>query len=95
MLLLAQKAAEEGISVSALGELVKRYNKPKREKHEKEEPLVDYTREIELRIQRELGRKAEIKERGRKKTLTLYYEDNEDLDELLKQLCGDKFFEEV
>lgn len=97
MLLLAQKAAEEGISVSALGELVKKYNKPKKDKKDKVdvEPIVDYTREIELRIQRELGRKAEIKERGKKRTLTLYYEDNEDLEELLKRVCGDNFFDEV
>ena len=88
MLLLAEKVVEEGIPVHALAELVKKYNRPKKVKSEDEAelPLVDYTREIELRILRELGRKAEIKERGKKKTLTLYYEDNEDLDDLLSLL---------
>lgn len=98
MILLAQHAAEGDMSVRALEEAVRVANlptRPKRERKEDDAPLVDYVREMELRIQRELGRKAEIKARGKKKTLTLYYEDNEDLDELLKLLCGEAFFEEV
>ncbi len=97
MLLLAQQVAEGNMSVRELEDAVKKLLKPKREKRTEEvaEPIVDYTREIELRIQRELGRKAEIKSGGRKKTLTLYYEDNEDLEELLKLLCGENFFDEV
>ncbi len=98
MLLLAQRAAEGDMSVRELEEAVRVANHPtrqKREKKEDEQPLVVYVREMELRIQRELVRKAEIKAKGKKKTLTLYYEDNEDLDELLRRLCGDTFFEEV
>ena len=99
MLVLAQIAAEEGMSVRRLEEEVKRINKkkPKKEEEETDEsaPLVDYNREIELRIQRHLGRKAKILDKGKKKTLTLFYEDNEDLDELLKLLCGADFLDEV
>ena len=97
MLVLAQYASEQDWSVRQLEEEVKRANKPKKEVVEEEEtalPFVDYFRELELRIQRELGRKAEIKEKGRKKTLTLYYEDNEDLEQILRTLCGDSFVEE-
>lgn len=97
MILLAERAAAEDLSVRVLEEAVKKMNRLAAKKpHEEEEndEVVDYIREIELRIQRELGRKAEIKAKGRKKTLTLYYEDNEDLDELLRALCGDKFFDE-
>ena len=96
MLVLAQIAAEEGMSVRRLEEEVKRVNrkKPKKEEEEEVPPLVDYNREIELRIQRHLGRKAKIQDKGKKKTLTLFYEDNEDLDELLKLLCGADFLEE-
>ena len=96
MILLAQIAAEQGLSVRQLEEEVKRINKPKKEiKAEPEEaPLVDYFREMELKIQRHLGRKAHIEDKGRKKTLTLYYEDNEDLDELLRALCGNSFLDE-
>ena len=97
MLVLTQFAAEQDWSVRQLEEAVKRANKPKKEANEEiveEIPFVDYFRELELRIQRELGRKAEIKEKGRKKTLTLYYEDNEDLEEILRTLCGNGFIEE-
>ena len=99
MIILAEKAAAEDMSVRVLEEAVKRMNKaintkPVREIPE-EEQIVDYIREMELRIQRELGRRAEIKAKGRKKTLTLYYEDNEDLDELLRAICGADFFDEV
>ena len=91
-----EDAAEQDLSVRALEEAVKKVNRPKKkvEEEETEEPLVDYIREIELRIQRYIGRKAKIEEKGRKKTLTLYYEDNEDLDELLKLICGEDFLEE-
>ena len=99
MLVLAQIAAEEGMSVRRIEEEVKRINKkkPKKEEEDIDEttPLVDYNREIELRIQRHLGRKAKIQDKGKKKTLTLFYEDNEDLDELLKLLCGADFLDEV
>ena len=95
MLFLAQKAAETDMSVRQLEEEVKRYNrllnKPEVEEDEDEEPFVDYLREMELKIQRQLGRKAKIVDKGRKKTLTLFYEDNEDLDELLKSICGPDF----
>lgn len=96
MLALAQLAAEKDISVRQLEEEVKRANKPKKEKTtEEEQPFVDYFREMELKIQRQLGRKAKIVDKGKKKTLTLFYEDNEDLDELLKVICGSDFLDEV
>jgi hypothetical protein len=50
---------------------------------------------MELRIQRQLGRKVKISDKGSKKTLTLFYEDNEDLDDLLKLICGSDFLDEV
>lgn len=97
MLLLAQRAAEGDMSVRQLEEEVKKINRPKKIKEENEEelPFVDYLREMELKIQRQLGRKAKIKDKGTKKTLTLFYEDNEDLDELLKTICGSDFLDEV
>ena len=97
MILLAQIAAEQDLSVRQLEQQVKRINKKKKtteEEVEEEAPGVDYFREMELRIQRQLGRKVKIEAKGKKKTLTLYYEDNEDLDELLKTICGNDFVEE-
>lgn len=96
MLSLAEKVIVLDLSVRQLEEEVKRANKPKRPEPEEEPlPLVDYFREMELRVQSHLGRKVKIEGKGRKKTLTLYYEDNEDLDEILTALCGKDFLDQV
>ncbi len=95
MVLLAKKTVELDFSVRQLEEEVKRINrlKPKLEEDDEELPVVDYFRELEIRMQSQLGRKVKIEGKGRKKSLTLYYEDNEDLDELLEILCGKDFLE--
>ena len=99
MILLAQFALERDLSVRKLEEEVKRINKPKKapkiSTDDDTVPFVDYFREMELKIQRHLGRKATIQDKGKKKTLTLYYEDNEDLDELLMTMGGKDFIDEV
>ena len=51
--------------------------------------------EVELALVNNLGRKVKIEGKGRKKTITLSYEDNEDLDEILKLLCGEAFLNEM
>lgn len=93
MILLAQKTVEEDISVRVLEGLVKMANKPTKPLVEDDEPLpfVDYFHELEIKIQSHLGRKVKIDGKGRKKTITLSYEDNEDLDEIIKLLCGNDF----
>ena len=95
MKLLAERTVEFDLSVRQLEEEVKRINKPKKEVEEKTLPIVDYFRELELRVQSHLGRRVKIEEKGRKKTITLSYEDNEDLDELLRTICGDDFLYET
>ena len=95
MLPLAERVIVEDLSVRSLEEEVKRLNRPKKEEKEEPLPLVDYFREMELRLQSHLGRKVKIEGKGRKKTLTLYYEDNEDLDELLATICGKDFLNEI
>ena len=99
MILLAQITAEQDLSVRQLEDQVKKINKKKKPEVEEiddedDVPFVDYFREMELKIQRQLGRKVKIEDKGKKKTLTLYYEDNEDLDELLKSICGKDFLDE-
>ena len=96
MLPLAEKVIVSDLSVRQLEEEVKRANKPKKPEPEEEPiPIVDYFREMEIRVQSHLGRKVKIEEKGRKKTLTLYYEDNEDLDELLETTCGKDFLDRI
>ena len=96
MLPLAEKVIVSDLSVRQLEEEVKRANKPKKPEPEEEPiPVVDYFREMEIRVQSYLGRKVKIEGKGRKKTLTLYYEDNEDLDVLLESLCGKDFLNQI
>lgn len=97
MLLLANKTVEFDLSVRQLEEEVKKINKMKPVVEIEEEeilPLVDYFKEMEIRIQSHLGRVVKINGSGKKKSVTLFYEDNEDLDELLKTICGDDFLSE-
>ena len=96
MILLAERCIEEDLSVRVLEEEVKRINKPKKEETEEDNkplPVVDYYRELELKLQTELSRKVKIESKGKKKTVTLFYEDNEDLDEIIKLLCGEGFLQ--
>ncbi len=95
MLTLAIKTVADDLSVRQLEEEVKKANKPKKEQTEEPLPIVDYFRELEVRVQSHLGRKVKIEGKGRKKTLTLYYEDNEDLDEILGTLCGKDFLNQI
>ena len=96
MILLAQHAVENDLSVRVLEDAVKHYNKPQKPVAQEDEtpPLVDYFRELEIRVQSHLGRKVKIDGKGRKKTITLSYEDNEDLDEILTLLCGKEFLDQ-
>lgn len=96
MILLAQHAVENDLSVRVLEEAVKHYNRPTKPVKEQDEtpPLVDYFRELEIRVQSHLGRKVKIDGKGRNKTITLSYEDNEDLDEILTLLCGKEFLDQ-
>lgn len=96
MLELAKRVVNEDLSVRRLEEEVKKANRKKKDDLEEEEtlPVINYFREMEIRVQSHLGRQVKISEKGRKKTITLFYEDNEDLDELLKTICGDDFLDE-
>jgi len=96
MLILADRTVELDFSVRQLEEEVKRINKPKKpEPVEEELPVVDYFREMELRMMSHLGRKVKIEGKGRKKSVTLFFEDNEDLEDLLKQILGESFLSEL
>lgn len=97
ILLLANKVVEYELSVRQLEDEVKRMNKipdTLPEENQEDMPVVDYYREMEVRMQSHLGRVVKIKGKGKKKSITLSYEDNEDLDELIKLICGNDFLSE-
>lgn len=98
MQILGQRAAEQGWSVRMVEDEVRKWNRraAKPEK-EPEEPTfqVDYVAELERKMMSNLGRKVQIRAKGEKKSVTLFFEDNEDLDTLLRRICGDDFVSEL
>ena len=51
-----------------------------------------HMKELERRTRETLGRRVRITNTGKKKTIELTFEDNEDLESILKTLCGNDFF---
>ena len=93
---LAKKIVEFGLSVRDVEAEVKRLNKPPKQEDENEpKEIVNYAEELEEKIFRTLGRKAKIVTTGRKKSITLYYDDNMDLEVLLQTLLGKQFSDEI
>ncbi len=94
MIRLGREVANGGMSVRDLEKAVKKANRP--EKPEKEEPFrVDYAQDLSNRMTSQLGRRVVISDKGSKKSVTLYYQDNEDLEVLLTQICGAEFLDEI
>lgn len=95
----AKEVAEKGLSVRETEALVKRLNASSAAE-ESEETLkdfpvkVNYTKVLEEKAGRMLGRRVSINGRGKTRRLELFYEDREDLENLLKVLCGDRIFED-
>lgn len=88
--ILADRIIAEGLSVRAAEAAAKKMNK-KQPKQEKTSPTdeVDYVRILEDRARESLGRPVTIKATGRQKFISIGYEDNEDLEELLRSICGE------
>lgn len=91
---LAQQVAAGGISVRDLEKAVMRANRPA--KPEGEKPYhVDYAADLARRMTSHLGRRVAISDRGVQKSVTLFYDDNEDLEILLTQICGADFLDQI
>lgn len=85
----AQKVADSELSVRETEKLVKQlFAQPK---PEKELPPIDYTRALETAIQDKIGRTVKIKQNGAKSSITIGFSDNNDLETVLRLLCGDDF----
>ena len=95
----AKEVAEKGLSVRETEALVKRLSAAcaaeEAEETLKDFPVkVNYTKVLEEKAGRMLGRRVSINGRGKTRRLELFYEDREDLENLLKVLCGDRIFED-
>ncbi len=94
----AEAVVSRELTVRATEALVKTLNaaaaKPIIE--DKPEKLeVDYCANIEKRVEDVLGRHVKITAKGKTKKIEISFASNEDLEELLKMICGDEFFEDI
>ncbi len=85
----AEKVAELELSVRETEKLVK--SLLAEPKPEKELPAIDYTKTLETSVQQKLGRTVKIKQNGAKSSITIGFSDNNDLETVLRLLCGDEF----
>lgn len=85
----AEKVAELELSVRETEKLVKQLLAGP--KPEKELPAIDYTKALETSVQQKLGRTVKIKQNGAKSSITIGFSDNNDLETVLRLLCGDDF----
>lgn len=91
---LANQIIIRELSVRDTEKLVKAMTEPK-----EEEPKVirdvDHTRALEVLVQKTLGRTIKISDKGKNHSITIGYSDNEDLETLLKLLCGDSILDQL
>ena len=97
MIECAAKITERGMSVRDVEAMVQRLNAIREEQvEERVHPQIKaHMKELEHRAMSALGRKLRISRSTHKKVLELTYSDDEDLEALLRSLCGDNIFEEV
>ena len=98
MEILGKIVVEKGLSVRMTEEEVRRRNRVRREEltpPEDEPQVVDYAKELEGRIMASLGRRVKLDNKKGKGTITFFYEDNEDLENFLRGVCGNAFFDEI
>jgi len=97
MLPLAQKILEKGLSVRDVERTIRLMNyEPEAIDDEEETELTQrkaYMKDLEHRAVTVLGRKVRILKTAKKKVIELAYHDDDDLEALLKGICGEDFFE--
>ncbi len=102
--MLANKIYMRGMSVREVEAAVKRLNAEYEKKLTGAEEAVAessaqrqtkiYLTDLEKRSMEALGRRVKIQNDGKKKTVEISYSDNDDLEELLKKICGNAIFDQ-
>lgn len=97
---LAIKITNKDLSVRDTEAAVKKLNSPKEEEGYTEldsslGQIKLYMKELENRSRSILGRGVRITHTAKKKTIEISYETNDDLESLLKTLCGDEIFDNL
>jgi len=98
MLPLAEKAVNRNLSVREVESAVKALNRlylaeRRSDGADEEKVQVNYLAELENRATALIGHRIRIQTGKRKKLLSIEYQDNEDLEELLKKICGSGIIE--
>lgn len=97
---LANRIVAQNLSVRETENSVKRINalanrKDEQAEDDKTHPQIKlHIKELERRAMSALGRKVRISRSSRKKVLELTYDNDEDLEALLRSLCGKTIFDE-
>lgn len=94
MLPLAQRIIEKDLSVRDVEKTVRLMNYEPEEEPEETLQKRSYIKDLEHRALSVLGRKVRIVKNAKKKVVELSYDNDEDLEELLKAVCGSDFFAE-
>lgn len=94
---LAQRIVEKELSVREVERMVAAIKRSEQEDEQPEEAPLDqrgvYMKDLEERMMRTLGRRVKIRQGARKRVVELSFEDDKDLEELLKSLAGQDIFE--
>ena len=95
--LIAKRIAEKALSVREVEALIKRANmEPAPELPEIQGNLQNKTwmKDLERRTREILGRKVKITQNDKKRSIELFYDDDDDMEALLTLLCGADFFQD-
>lgn len=93
---IAEKAVAKSLSVRQVEALVDSLN-GKTKKSASTPPTtveVDYVAELEKRVTTSMGRLFKIHTKGKRKKIEIEYSDERDLENIIKKLCGNTFFED-
>lgn len=95
MVRLAERTVEKELSVREVERIVRQMTTEQPDEPADDENVQKkvYMHDLEERVMTRLGRKVKIHSTGRKKTVEVSYEDDGDLEDLLKILAGQDVFE--
>ena len=93
---LAQRVVEKDLSVRDIENTIRLMNASEDACEQDEESIQrrSYMKDLEHRAVTVLGRRVKIVKSAKKKVLELAYSDDDDLEALLKTICGEDFFDE-
>jgi ParB family chromosome partitioning protein len=97
MVSLAQKIIEKDLSVRDVERIIRLMNYEPQEEDDDGGVLTQrkaYMKDLEHRAVTVLGRRVRILKTNKKKVIELAYSDDDDLEALLKTICGEDFFSE-